>query len=65
MSHATPRTWMTVAEVADHIRCAEKSIRRWMAERGLPHYRIGGKLLFRTTEVDAWVRRHRNRPCST
>jgi len=56
---------MTVAEVADHIRCAEKSIRRWMAERGLPHYRIGGKLLFRTTEVDAWVRRHRNRPCST
>ena len=28
----------------------------------LPHYRVGGKILVKRSEFDAWMRSHRQRP---
>ena len=56
--------FMTLAQAAGYLAVSSRTVRRWIAERGLPHYYIGGrergKLLFRKGELDRWTRRFKN-----
>jgi excisionase family DNA binding protein len=45
-----------IEDVAGYLHCSKRSVSRYVKD-GLPHRRIGGKLLFRPEEVDAWVER--------
>jgi excisionase family DNA binding protein len=54
MSPATP-AWLTVAEVARHLRLGTRKVYDLVARKGLPHTRAGGKLLFDVAEVERWL----------
>ena len=48
--------WVSVAEVAAHLRVTKDSIYRWVDARDFPAHRVGRLLRFQLSEVDEWVR---------
>lgn len=54
-----PEGWVGVPAVADHLACKPQRIYELARrkDRGLPHRREGSRLLFRLSEVDAWIER--------
>lgn len=50
--------WVGVADVAVHLACRRQRIYDLVGRRGvhqIPHRRDGTRLLFRLSEVDAWL----------
>ena len=45
----------TIEDIATHLKVSTKTIRRYV-KSGLPAYRIGRRLLFLWSEVNAWMR---------
>lgn len=55
--------YLTRDELAQQLGVTTRTIARWMSlPDGLPFTRIGGRLLFRTTSVRAWIEAHERRP---
>ncbi len=52
---APDERWVSVEEVAAHLRVGKDSIYRWVDAKSLPARRVGRLLRFRLSEVDAWV----------
>ncbi len=48
--------YMTVAEVADHLRVKPKTIYAWAAEGRIPAVKLNGLLRFRRDEIDSWAK---------
>ena len=46
--------WLTTQEIADHLGFSTKWVQRKVKE-GLPHERLGGRLRFKATIVEAWL----------
>lgn len=48
---------LTKGEAAAFLRCSERSVERWMRERGLPFSKpfARGAVRFRRSELEAWV----------
>lgn len=48
--------YLTIDELAQYLRTTERAIRRWR-ERGTcpPAARVGARLLFERSDIDAWV----------
>jgi len=46
------REWLTVREVASHFGVSPKTVRKWMYERRLRYYRIGGVVRVRWEDVE-------------
>ena len=58
-SHDRSREYLTVAEVADELRCSEPTIRRRIREGSLPAYHLGSAgtaIRVPRTELIAWLR---------
>ena len=53
---ATEEGWVSIAEVAAHLRVTKASIYRWVDAKGFPARRVGRLLRFRLSEVDEWVK---------
>ena len=57
--------YITLVQAAKYLAVSSRTIRRWIGERSLPHYYIGGrqrgKLLFKKGELDRWARRFKGR----
>lgn len=58
----TPRSavesWVGVGDVARHLSCRPQRIYDLVSRRatsGIPHRKEGGRLLFRLSEIDAWI----------
>ena len=52
---------MTTRELALEIKRAPETLIRWRRERvGPPYLRMGGRVLYDTQEVEAWLQSHRN-----
>jgi excisionase family DNA binding protein len=49
--------WLGVHEAADHLACPASRIYALVSARRIPHHRDGSRLLFRRSELDAWVER--------
>jgi excisionase family DNA binding protein len=49
--------FLTVPEVADHLRCSARSIHELTRFRRIPHRKLPGgrRILFLRAELDAWV----------
>ena len=47
--------WVSVEDVAAHLRVAKESIYRWVDSKGFPAHRVGRLLRFKISEVDEWV----------
>lgn len=53
---ATPEPWITAEEAAAHLGYAVGSLYNKLADgEPIPHRRIGNRLRFRRSELDAWI----------
>jgi excisionase family DNA binding protein len=46
---------MTVREVAEYLKLAEKTTYRLAAEGKIPGFKVGGAWRFRKVDIDAWI----------
>lgn len=55
MSEQYVDNYINIEEAADYLGVKTSTIRSWI-KKGMPHYRVGGKLLkFKRTEIDEWI----------
>ncbi len=46
---------MTVKELADYLKIAEKTAYRFALEKKFPGFKVGGSWRFRRAEIDKWI----------
>lgn len=51
----TAELWVSMGQLAEHLRVTSDSICRWIDRKGLSTHRVGGLWKFRVSEVDYWV----------
>lgn len=49
----------TIAEVAEFLRCSERSLRRMIASKKLPHYRIESQIRISSSDLEAYLAKAR------
>lgn len=47
--------WVTIDEVAGHLKVHKDTIRSWIKKKGFPAHKIGKQWRFRLSEIDKWV----------
>jgi excisionase family DNA binding protein len=52
---AQPETWIGVEHAAVHLACPKSRIYDLVSGDRIPHERDGSRLLFRRSDLDAWV----------
>ena len=52
-----PEPWIDVAAAAEHLACKRQRIYDLVHADRIPHHRDGTRLLFRRSELDAWLER--------
>ena len=64
---ANASEWLGLRQVVRYANVSERTIRSWIHAPvdSLPAARVGGKLLVRRTELDAWLLRHTVKPVGT
>jgi excisionase family DNA binding protein len=50
-----PEAWVGVEQAAAHLACPKSRIYDLVSARRIPHERDGSRLLFRRSDLDAWV----------
>lgn len=48
---------MTIKELADYLKIAEKTAYRFAAEGKVPGFKVGSAWRFKKEEIDAWIKR--------
>ncbi|MEK6746131.1 MAG: helix-turn-helix domain-containing protein [Pseudomonadota bacterium] len=48
---------ITVKELAEYLKIAEKTAYRFLAEGTIPGFKVGGSWRFRKKEIDEWIAR--------
>ena len=48
-------TYLTIEELAQYLKVAEQTIRRWVLNREIPFCKIKKIIRFRITEIEKWV----------
>lgn len=46
---------LTIREVAEYLKLAEKTVYRLVAEGKIPGFKVGGAWRFRKSEIDRWI----------
>ena len=54
-------SYLSLKSLAEYTSLSTRTLRHWIndPEDPLPAYRVGGKLLFKWSEVERWIKRHR------
>lgn len=50
---------LTLKEVAEHLKLAEKTAYRLAAEGKLPGFKVGGSWRFQKVDVEAWIEKQK------
>lgn len=50
---------LTVAEFAALLRVRPQTIRLWVSQRRIPHFKIGRCVRFRRSDMQGWLEEHR------
>jgi len=48
-------TYMTIEELASHLKLAVQTIRRWVLNREIPFHKIKKVIRFRLSEIEKWI----------
>ena len=48
---------LTVKELADYLKIAEKTAYRFASEGKVPGFKVGSAWRFKKAEIDAWIKR--------
>ena len=51
---------ITVKELADYLKIAEKTAYRFALEKKIPGFKVGSAWRFRKREIDAWIKEQEN-----
>jgi excisionase family DNA binding protein len=54
----------TIAEIAEKTRLARSTLYKMTAQRAIPFVKLGARVLFEDSAVDAWLAAHRMPPIS-
>ena len=57
-------TYLTIEELASHLKLAVKTIRRWLLNREIPFHKIKKVIRFRLSEIERWIENGAEIPCS-
>ena len=47
---------MTIKELADYLKIAEKTAYRFALEKKIPSFKVGGAWRFRKEEINSWIK---------
>jgi excisionase family DNA binding protein len=47
---------MTIKELADYLKIAEKTAYRFALEKKIPGFKVGGAWRFRKEEINSWIK---------
>jgi excisionase family DNA binding protein len=50
-----PERWVGVQQAAEHLGCKPQRIYNLVNDRAIPYRKDGSRLLFRLSELDAWL----------
>jgi excisionase family DNA binding protein len=53
----TNKDIMTMKELADYLKIAEKTAYRFASEKKVPGFKVGNAWRFRKSEVDNWIKK--------
>lgn len=56
--HVSSVEFLTLAEVADVLRCSRSTVYKWVESGRLEANRIGGRLIFDRAKLLAWISSH-------
>ncbi|MHB2026816.1 MAG: helix-turn-helix domain-containing protein [Elusimicrobiota bacterium] len=56
----TVKGYMNVDELTEYLGIAKWTLYQWVSQQRIPHYKFGGLLRFRNTEIEAWTEQHRH-----
>ena len=48
-------TYLTIEELAEHLKLAAQTIRRWVLNREIPYHKIKKAIRFRLSEIERWI----------
>ena len=48
-------TYLTIEELADYLKLAEQTVRRWVLNREIPFRKIRKVIRFRLSEIEKWI----------
>ena len=48
------KEWLTIDECAEHFRARPKTVRKWLYERKLRYYKVGGLVRIHVSDVKAF-----------
>jgi excisionase family DNA binding protein len=48
-------TYLTIDELAEYLKLAEQTIRRWVLNREIPYHKIKKVIRFRVSEIEKWI----------
>ena len=48
-------TYLTIEELAEYLKLAEQTIRRWVLNREIPYRKIKRVIRFRVSEIEKWI----------
>lgn len=51
---------LTLKEVAEYLKLAEKTTYRFAAEGRLPGFKVGGSWRFKRKDIDRWIEEQKN-----
>jgi excisionase family DNA binding protein len=47
--------YLTIEELADYLKLAEQTIRRWVLNQEIPFHKIKKVIRFRVSEIEKWI----------
>jgi len=47
--------YLTIEELAEYLKLAEQTIRRWVLNREIPFHKIRKVIRFRVSEIEKWI----------
>lgn len=50
-----PEPWVGVNEAAEHLGCKRQRVYDLVSQGRIPHRKEGGRLVFKRSELDAWL----------
>lgn len=55
MASTQPEPWIGVEQAAEYLSCPKSRVYRLVSRRAIPFEKDGARVLFKRTELDAWV----------
>ncbi len=59
MDLSVNKKYLTTAEAAEYLRISERNLRNLIKQNKVPFYKLEGKILFKTSELDKFIEKNK------